>query len=107
MIRWFKTKRALVKELREYQTAFDALTASFKRHRTATAEARVAHKLIIDRLEREIEQMRTRLGFGIARPVSPSLSARLSARPLPADLADEIDQETTAKRLADGQGDPE
>lgn len=104
MIRWFKTRRALVKELREYQTAFDALTASFARHRTATQQQAATQRLIVTRLESEIERMRTRLGFGIARPVSP-MAARLGARPLPADLADAIDEETTAKRLADGLGD--
>lgn len=104
MIRWFKTRRALIKELREYQTAFDALTASFARHRTATQQATATQRLIVTRLESEIEQMRTRLGYGMARPVSRSLASRVQARPLPADLAavaDEITEETDRKRRED------
>lgn len=104
MIRWFKTKRALIKELREYQTAFDALTDSFKRHRTSTQQQAATQRLIVTRLEQQIERMRASRGYGAPRPVSP-MAARLLARPLPADLADAIDEETTAKRRLDGLGD--
>lgn len=44
----------------------------------------------------------TAAGVGIARY---PLSSRIAARPLPADLADAIDEETDMKRRLDGLGD--
>ena len=96
MIRWFKTKRALIKELREYQTAFDSRTASFERHRIATKKTAEVQQQTIARLDLALDRTRLAAGIGIARPVSGAL---------PWQDADAIAQDADAKRLADGLGD--
>lgn len=95
-------------------------TAGFERSLREGAEERLAlvveelHKL--HKLREEIRQaeesgnLPSAAGPGMARPavrvtrpapVRGSLAARVQARPLPADLADAIDEETTAKRRED------
>lgn len=86
MIRWFRTKRQLIAEAREYEAAFNALTASFARHREATKKTADIQQQTIARLDAALDRLRI---------------ARMHDRPLPWQAQDAIDQDAAAKRNED------